>query len=279
MMFLTERADANKDHGVRRALASLAMMAERQRLAVLVCAHLNKDEQKQMLYRVGGSIGIVGLARSVLFLAHDPDDPDGDEGDLRLLAHAASNWAKRAPTLRYRIEVVSWVEDGERITTTKLVADGESELSAEELIAPARRKEPKKTDLAEHAICKELQDGPRLSSEVKAAAMAAAGCALMTVERAAMQLRLAQVIGRTGNTSATQWFLLSDSHHPPPEHDDERSESPLRARARTEGDSNFFQHHAQGVLAGIDEGSQNGPVEDNDRARVEEELRRRERPR
>jgi hypothetical protein len=152
MAFISERSDTNQDHGIRRALASLAMLAERQQIAVLVVAHLNKDEQKKLLYRVGGSIGIVGLARSVLLMAHDPDDPDGDEGDLRLLAHAASNWSKRARTLRYRLEVVSWLEEGERITTTTLGLDGESDHSAEELIAPPRRKEPSKAEQAADGI-------------------------------------------------------------------------------------------------------------------------------
>ena len=101
-------------------------------------------------------------------MTHDPDDEEGEGGDVRLLAHAASNWAKRAPTLRYRLEVVSWAQDGQAITTTKLVADGESEYSAEELIAPRRTRESTKTELAEDAICQALQNGPRLSSEVKA---------------------------------------------------------------------------------------------------------------
>jgi hypothetical protein len=99
MMFVSERADTNQDHGIRRALAGLAMMAERRRIAVLVCAHLNKSEQRQMLYRVGGSIGIVGLARSVLFLTHDPDDPDGEEGDQRLLARSAAITALADPAI------------------------------------------------------------------------------------------------------------------------------------------------------------------------------------
>ena len=231
MMFVSERADTNQDHGIRRALASLAMMAERRRLAVLVCAHMNKDEQKAMLYRVGGSIGIVGLARSVLFLTHDPDDEEGEDGDVRLLAHAASNWAKRAPTLRYRLEVVSWAQDGQAITTTKLVADGESEYSAEELIVSRRSREPTKTDLCEDAICQALLNGPRLSSEVKIEVARVVDCKHATIERAATELRLAQVLGSAGNGPATCWHLLSEPPQPLLKHEEEEVDSPLRARA------------------------------------------------
>jgi hypothetical protein len=276
MMFITERADTNQDHGIRRALAGVAMLAERQQIAVVICAHLNKDEQKRMLYRVGGSVGIVGLARSVLFLTHDPDDPDGEEGDLRLLAHAASNWARRAPTLRYRIEVVSWQEDGETITTTRLASEGESEYSAEELIASSRPREPTKTELAEDAICQALQEGPRLSSEVKAAAISVAECSLVTAERAALQLRITQVIGSSGNGPATRWHLLSQPLQPPLKHDDEGvSHHPIRI-----GDTEPPHHHLQEVLDGVDEGVRRDgdPTSPEAVARVLEELRRREKP-
>ena len=66
--------DAHKDSEIRSALQPLANFAERRDVAVLAIAHLNKKTAEQALYRVGGSIGFVGLARSVLLAAKDPED-------------------------------------------------------------------------------------------------------------------------------------------------------------------------------------------------------------
>ena len=278
MMFISEQADTNKDHGIRRALAGLAMMAERRNLAVLVAAHLNKDEAKRMLYRVGGSVGLVGLARSVLFLTHDPDDPDGETGNLRLLAHAASNWGERSTTLRYRIEEVSWEEDGQQIRTSKVVPDGESDLTAEQLIAPHRSREPSKVELAEDAICEALEAGPRLSSEVKTTVSQAVDCRHATIERAATELRLAQVLGSSGSGPATRWFLLTEPPQPPPKREEEevqiQTDTPSNRGRGSEEELPPPQLSEEPEE--VREAVWNGFGAD-DRARVEEELRRRER--
>jgi hypothetical protein len=289
MMFISERADTNQDHGIRRALASLAMLAERRSMAVLVCAHLNKDEQKRMLYRVGGSIGIVGLARSMLFMTHDPDDPGGDEGNMRLLAHAASNWSARAATLRYRLDVVAWEEDsGELITTTKLELVGVCEYSAEQLIAPTRSREPSKVELAEDAICEALQNGPRFSNEVKAEVLAAVECSVATLQRAAGGLHFTHVITSEGGGPATVWRLLTQPSQSPPR-DDEKVGSSLGARGRTDGDTEPSHHPGEGDEKVADRGVEKvaeeagngdyGTAEYHARVRayLEEQLRRRPR--
>jgi RecA-family ATPase len=72
--FLPKNVDANKDQDVRRALAPLAVLAERTGAAVVVVRHLNKGTGGKALYRGGGSIGIIGAARSALLVAKDPQD-------------------------------------------------------------------------------------------------------------------------------------------------------------------------------------------------------------
>jgi len=67
----------------RLALAPLTRMAEEHECAVLVVVHLNKQRGGDPLYRIGGSIGQVGAARSVLSFGRDPDDPDGEPGRMQ----------------------------------------------------------------------------------------------------------------------------------------------------------------------------------------------------
>ena len=65
--------NSHRDQDVRRALAPLAKLAEDTGAAVLIVRHLNKSSGGNPLYR-GGSIGIIGAARSALLVASHPED-------------------------------------------------------------------------------------------------------------------------------------------------------------------------------------------------------------
>lgn len=95
MAFLPPEADAHKDQHVRRALSPLAKMAESTGCAVVVVRHLNKGGGT-VLYRGGGSVGIIGAARSGMLVAPHPEDDD-----LRVLAPTKNNLAAHAPTLAF----------------------------------------------------------------------------------------------------------------------------------------------------------------------------------
>lgn len=94
MAYLPGKVDSHRDQDIRRSLAPLASLAAETGVAVLVIRHLNKTEGKNALYRGGGSIGIIGAARSGLLVAKDPDDPDGER---RILVPTKSNLAKLPP--------------------------------------------------------------------------------------------------------------------------------------------------------------------------------------
>src|SRR5205807_2386168 len=64
--YLPSEIDAHKDQDVRRCLHRLKLIAQRTGVAILVIRHLNKLTGGPSLYRGGGSIGIVGAARSAL---------------------------------------------------------------------------------------------------------------------------------------------------------------------------------------------------------------------
>lgn len=126
MAFLGGEVNAHRDQDCRRALHPLAAMAEETGAAVLVVRHLNKMAGGNPLYRGGGSIGIIGAARSGLLVAKDPDNPD-----RRILASTKCNLARLPASLVYDLTPdangalrVGWI--------------GESTHTAESLLAAPR---------------------------------------------------------------------------------------------------------------------------------------------
>jgi hypothetical protein len=184
--FLTDTVNTRSDHHVRRALAPLAAMAHRTGIAVVVVAHLNKSAGADPLYRVGGSIGIVGGARSVLLFTRDPDDPDGEQGDRRALGHIKSNWGKLASTLVYRHEQQTVTAGGNTVETHRLCPEGESDVDGRSLLgADADEPPATKAARANEVLAAVLGDGAwHPSSDVRNTAQHA-GVASRTLQRAA----------------------------------------------------------------------------------------------
>lgn len=98
MAFLPGGTDAHKDQDIRRVLSALSTAADTNGCTVLLLRHLNKTKGGDPLYRGGGSIGIVGAARSGLLVAADPDDPT-----QRVLASIKSNLGVTPNSLTYRL--------------------------------------------------------------------------------------------------------------------------------------------------------------------------------
>ena len=65
--------DTHVDAAVRSSLQPLVELARDARVAVVVVLHLKKGEAERIVYRVGGSIAFVALARSVLLVAADAE--------------------------------------------------------------------------------------------------------------------------------------------------------------------------------------------------------------
>jgi hypothetical protein len=121
----SQTINANNDQQVRTALKPLATMLEETRCASFMLRHMNKADSKQVLYRGGGSIGIIGAARFGLVAARDPDD------DLaRIIAITKCNLGVEPPSLRYRLEGVPgtdvarvvWDVDASRYSAADLLA-------------------------------------------------------------------------------------------------------------------------------------------------------------
>ena len=208
MAALTGGTDSHRDSQVRRVLAPLAKLAERNDLAVLTIMHLNKGQGADLIGRIGGSVAFTGAARSLLVFGADPSDPDGEDGSGRVLAQRG-NLAKRAASLAYRIE--GRIIDGPDgpIETSKLVCLGESDARADELLAAVTTSEERtERDDAAEFLRVELEDGPRPARDVKASARDA-GISERTLARAKSQLGVrSERVGESGRGGGHwEWSL------------------------------------------------------------------------
>jgi hypothetical protein len=121
--FLSNEIDAHKDQDVRRCLHRLKLIAQRTGVAILVIRHLNKLTGGPSLYRGGGSIGIVGAARSALIVGCDPDNPE-----TKVLACNKSNLGASPKSLSYTLKSVSK-------NVAKIGWGGEVNLGSNEILA------------------------------------------------------------------------------------------------------------------------------------------------
>ena len=206
--FLSSELDTHRDASVRRALAPLAGMADRLDLAVLVVAHLTKDQTTRMIHRVSGAGAFVNASRSLLVLARSPDDPDGEAGYERVLGHVASNWGQLAPALSVRIvSKPVKLDDGSTSPVAVFEILGETDISVDDL----QRGVGTTREEAEEAIVEALRDGPRDALEVKKQLAKELGCSRRTIERAAGRMeaqgKLERISGATYPPSMT-WALI-----------------------------------------------------------------------
>jgi hypothetical protein len=178
MAFLSGNTNSYSDQDVRRALAPLAVLAQRTGVAVLIIRHLNKAAGGNTLYRGGGSIGIIGAARAGLVVAVDPEDPE-----RRILAHNKQNLSKPAASLVFKVETAP---NG----VARIDWRGQSELSAGQILRPPADEEDKSALMeAKEFLQDELKDGPMAAKQVNKNARDA-GISERTLKRAKHALRV-----------------------------------------------------------------------------------------
>jgi hypothetical protein len=143
-----------KDQDIRQGLAPLVRMAEEKNVAVIVIRHLNKSSASQSVYRGGGSIGFIGLARVSLLIAKDPENED-----RRILAGIKSNLAPLPPSLSYVIE--------NRGDIPKIAWGGTSSHTADALLAiPQTPEEKSAFDEAKDFLLDVLAEGMVNANEI-----------------------------------------------------------------------------------------------------------------
>jgi hypothetical protein len=131
---LAPEINPNSDASLRQATAPLARMAQELGIAVLCITHLRKSTEGNILARVGGSGGMVGAARSVLFFGQRKNYDPFAEADVRYICHPKMNGAPKMLTLEAYIqgEIVQVGDIG--IETSQLILDQETrEVNARDL--------------------------------------------------------------------------------------------------------------------------------------------------
>jgi len=204
---LPMQIDSHKDQSVRRALAPLYRLAEAQNCAVLALLHLNKAQGLAPLMRLGGSGAFGNAARSVLLLDRDPDDPDGEEGNQRVLAHIKCNVAPLAPSLVYAVKPIVLPATGSdpEVETSRLELIGESPHNGRALLASASEEERTALDDATEFLIAELEDEQRHPAEDLFKAAGKVGINYRTLRRA--RKTIGAKTEKAGFGGGWEWWL------------------------------------------------------------------------
>lgn len=163
--FFPKGVDAWNTPQVRRYLRPLIELSERRHFAIASVQHINRRTDSDPLSRIADAQGIPQVARVVLIWGPDPDDPDGDGGDQKVLATAKNNLSRDKQSSSFRIEGVRIAED---IFAPKLIYLGASSAEAGDLVADQEARS--QTQDAVNWLSELLADGPILVEEAKKAA-------------------------------------------------------------------------------------------------------------
>jgi hypothetical protein len=192
MAYLGGDVNSHRDQDVRRALAPLARIAEETGCAVLVLRHNNKGQAPNVLHRGGGSIGIIGAARSGLVVGHDPEDET-----RTILAVAKSNLGPKLPSLAFRI--VGAPNEAGRVNWLGATAHTAKDL----LGAPPSDEERSQTELACEVLREVLAAGPVEAKQARREVEDGAGVSPRTVDR--VKARLGVIAEREGFGRGGRW--------------------------------------------------------------------------
>lgn len=200
---LGAEVNSHRDQDIRRAIAPLAQLAEDADLAVLLVAHFNKAQGGDSLSRVLGSRGLTAAVRSVLVFGKAPDAEDGSPD--RVLAHAACNVAREAPSLSCRVEPRVIEDETGTIETSRLVIVGDCDTDADALLATRSDDERTDREIAADWLTDRLADGAwHRADEIRASAKGE-GIAERTLYRARKLLSVEH--RREGFQAVSEWRL------------------------------------------------------------------------
>jgi hypothetical protein len=193
--FLDASINIANDPSVRRALLPLARLARKYRCVILLLRHLNKSRGCST-YRGLGSIAFLGACRSGWLVAPDPRVPG-----RRVLAQVKNNLAPPQPSLAFDVPA----RDAGPLALTWV---GPCDWTADRLLSPASARAPRPSprDCARDFLTTFLEDGPRTSGDLWAAAQEQ-GLTERTLNRAKRELAVRSAWVKVDGAPRSYWLL------------------------------------------------------------------------
>jgi hypothetical protein len=194
------RCDSYKDAEVRQALAPLVSIGQETGACILGVRHLSKMEARSALYRGGGSIAFIGVARGALLLGRHPDDDT-----RRVVAVSKTNLSAEAQSWSFKIAVdekkrpfVSWDQYPVEVTAERLVQ------AMDERGKPAGEDPDTSMGRAVAFLREALAKGSRPTKEIEEEAREVHCIPARTLDRARTELGVSARI-ETGETDGKKW--------------------------------------------------------------------------
>lgn len=189
-------SDAHKDQKVRQELAPLVQLAEEEQTAVVTIRHFKKDRKETSgVYRGGGSIGIIGAARSGFLVSKDPSDDS-----RKIMAPTKANLSQLPKSLAYKI-----VANKEDVIRVEWI--GKCDYTAGQLLSAAAGHEDRgKEDEAKEFLADLLSKDPLPFEKVLEEARKV-GISQRTLERAKSALNVKSEKTGFGDTGEWVWNL------------------------------------------------------------------------
>ncbi len=146
--YLDGRIDSHRDQDVRRCLHQLKELSQDTGVAIVLIRHLNKLQGGAAIYRGGGSIGIIGAARSAFVVGRDPDD-----AEMCVLAPVKCNLCAMPKALRYQLVTAGGC--------SRVEWQSECAFAADDILAQPGANKKTKVEQCASALKALLQGGPQ----------------------------------------------------------------------------------------------------------------------
>ena len=200
MSAISDTLDTHVNRQVRQALDPLARMADRTGCIVGGIAHFNKSGGTDASALITASGAFKDVARFIFAFAADEED-----GSSVITQTKNSLGRGNLPSLAYRIVEATVPTDKGDARVGRLIIDGPSERSVQDLLGDQGGAERNEKDRAEQHLRAALGNGPRLSTEVEDEGKAA-GFSKRTLDRARQELHI--IARRAGSA----WWIALPVH-------------------------------------------------------------------
>jgi hypothetical protein len=95
--------EENSNAQTRAALAPLVTLAQERGVSIIGVMHLNKKTDSAMIQRIAGASSYGQMARQIIFVGHDPDDPTTGQERRRAMIVAKSSYGGQDTGQLYRV--------------------------------------------------------------------------------------------------------------------------------------------------------------------------------